>query len=326
MISPAGVYISGSNGYLYGDIGSPFGLSIDINGNVFIADYYYYAVFEQPSSGNNGTYSQPNSLFGPVGIAVDNRNSSSWLTNFGFEGIGTTVSHITSAGADAANSPYGSQDTPIGVAIDNSGSIWVANSDDYTGSAGNGFLTKFTGSGTSYTTQTIPTGAGSEPFDIAIDGSGNAWVTDTIGVALFTNAGTQLSPVGGYAQSVYTSPESVIVDGLGHAWVSNIATDASGNILGVPGSVTAFSSTGTLISTTTTTTSAGTFLGYTAAGALPQVAFSPQGIKVDPSGNLWVTGYNATGTQVVTELIGIAAPVVTPLSVASSTNKLGTRP
>ena len=50
-------------------------------------------------------------------------------------------------------------------------------------------------------------------------------------------------------------------------------------------------------------------------------------MKIDPSGNLWITGGNRLGRpQAVTELIGIAAPVVTPLSVASSTGKLGTRP
>jgi hypothetical protein len=67
-------------------------------------------------------------------------------------------------------------------------------------------------------------------------------------------------------------------------------------------------------------------LGYTAAGAISQQPNGPQSIKVDPSGNLWITGFNATGTQVITELVGIAAPVVTPLSVASSTQTLGTRP
>jgi streptogramin lyase len=326
-ISPAGVYLSGSNGYFYGDFGIPYGLSIDASGNIWIAEYYYGGVAVIPPSATNGSFSQPASLFGPDGIAVDNRNASSWMTNFGYENYGlangTTVSHITSAGVDATGSPYGSQDAPVGVAIDNSGNIWVVNSDDF--SSGNGFITKFTGSGTSYTPQTIPTGAGSNPFDIAIDGSGNAWVTDSIGVAQFNNSGTQLSPTGGYAQSLYTSPESIIVDGLGHVWVSNIATDASGNTLGVPGSVTAFASNGTLISTSTSTTSAGTLLGYTAAGTIPVGSFTPQGIKVDASGNLWITGYNLT-SAVVTELIGIAAPVVTPLSVANSTQKLGTRP
>ena len=94
---------------------------------------------------------------------------------------------------------------------------------------------------------------------------------------------------------------------------------------GVPGSVTAFDNAGNLLSPSSTTTPAGLFLGYTAVGTIPQRPFSPQGLKIDASGNLWVTGTNTT-TQTVTELIGIAAPVTTPLSVAVSSGKLGTLP
>ncbi len=324
-ISPAGVPISGMAGYIYGFVGTPYGVSIDANGTVFIADNYYNAVFELPSSGTNPIYYQPASLISPIGVAVDNRNASSWLTDSGINGFGTTVSHITAAGVNAAGSPYGSEDIPIGVAIDNAGNIWVANSDHFQTFPGNGFLTKFTVSGSTYTPQNFNTGAASFPFDVAIDGSGNAWVTDATGVAQFNNSGTQLSPSGGYSQNLYNRPESVIIDGLGRAWVSNIATDATGHTLGVPGSITAFSPTGTLISTSTSSTSAGTLLGYTAAGIIPQQPFSPQGIKIDPSGNLWITGVSSY-RGAVTELIGIAAPVVTPLSVATSTGQLGTRP
>ena len=330
-ISPAGVFLSGASGYLYGDLGEPYGLAIDSSGNTFVADYItgpnYSGVVVLPPAGNPYLL-QPPSFFqaGSVGIAIDNRNATSWISNI----YQSTVTHMTSAGADASGSPY-TQDFPYGVAIDNSGNVWVVNSDDYSGESGNGFLTKFTSSGSTYTPQNFPTGGGTTPFDIAIDGSGNVWATDAIGVAQFNNAGTQLSPVGGYPYpnnipSIYTNPQSVTIDGLGRAWASNLASDGMGNILNLPGSVTAFSPTGTLISNTTTTTSAGPFVGYTAAGAISQEPFNPLGIKVDPSGNLWITGFNATGSQVVTELIGIAAPVVTPLSVASSTQKLGTRP
>ena len=113
-----------------------------------------------------------------------------------------------------------------------------------------------------------PTGAGTYPFDVAIDSSGNVWVGEVAGVAKFDNSGTQLSPVGGSPQNVTTAPEAVIIDGLGRAWVSNVALDASGNVLASPGygSVTAFNPDGTLISNVSTTTSAGPFLGYTAVG------------------------------------------------------------
>jgi hypothetical protein len=44
---------------------------------------------------------------------------------------------------------------------------------------------------------------------------------------------------------------------------------------------------------------------------------------IDGSGDVWVG--NATA-QNLTEYIGSAAPVITPLATAASTNKLGTRP
>ena len=326
-ISPSGTILSGANGYLNGDLAEPASLAIDNSSNVFIVDYYNGLIAEMSPSNTTGFPLYPTSLYGPIGIAVDNRNATSWIGNYY---VGTTLTHMTNAtGADATNSPYGGLDAPLGVAIDNSGNVWVASSDDF--ASGTGYLTKFTGSGTTYTPQNFASGAGTLPGDVAIDSSGNVWLTNYVGVALFNNSGTELSPVGGYPspQNIYTNPQSVTVDGLNRAWVSNLASDGNGNALNLPGSVTAFSTngtTGTLISTSTTTTSAGTLLGYTAAGAISQQPNGPQSIKVDPSGNLWITGYNATGSQVITELIGIAAPVVTPLSVASSTGKLGTRP
>jgi hypothetical protein len=50
---------------------------------------------------------------------------------------------------------------------------------------------------------------------------------------------------------------------------------------------------------------------------------------VDGSGNLWFTGTNNSYTAVpnyVTEVIGIAAPVVTPKATAVTNNTIGTRP
>jgi hypothetical protein len=44
---------------------------------------------------------------------------------------------------------------------------------------------------------------------------------------------------------------------------------------------------------------------------------------IDGSGNVWVNNRN-NGT--LTELLGLAAPVVTPIAVASQYNALGVRP
>jgi hypothetical protein len=52
-------------------------------------------------------------------------------------------------------------------------------------------------------------------------------------------------------------------------------------------------------------------------------------MEVDPSGDLWVlNAFNADGTNgiSVTEVIGAAVPVVTPLSIAVKNSKLATKP
>jgi len=46
-------------------------------------------------------------------------------------------------------------------------------------------------------------------------------------------------------------------------------------------------------------------------------------VAIDPSGNVWVTNY--IGNSVV-EMVGAAAPVVTPLSLAAGNNMLGVAP
>ena len=338
-ISPAGsVALSGPTGYLSGSLSTPWGLAIDNSSNAWIVNYNSNRVAVLPLTGPPATFFTPASVVFPVGIAVDNRTATTaWIGNLGPSGAdtGTTVSHITATGEAAPGSPYGGQNAPLGIAIDNAGNIWVANSD--IPGTGNGFLTKFTPplvAGDAYTPQVFPpggTGAGTYPFDVAIDSSGNVWVGYSAGVGEFGNSGNLLSPVGGWPQNVTTAPEAVAIDGLGRAWVSNVALAADGSVLAAPGygSVTAFSPNGTLISDVSTPTSAEPFLGYTAGGTITQL---PLGLamKIDPSGNLWIAGgipgTPAGRTQAVTELIGIAAPVVTPLSRASSTQQLGKRP
>jgi hypothetical protein len=49
----------------------------------------------------------------------------------------------------------------------------------------------------------------------------------------------------------------------------------------------------------------------------------PGAIAIDGSGNAWIANYYTTS---ITEMIGVAAPVVTPLSVGVKNNTLGTRP
>jgi hypothetical protein len=55
---------------------------------------------------------------------------------------------------------------------------------------------------------------------------------------------------------------------------------------------------------------------------------SPGAIAIDGSGDVWATNTytNSNNVSTVSELIGAAAPVVTPLSAGVKNNQLGTRP
>jgi streptogramin lyase len=52
--------------------------------------------------------------------------------------------------------------------------------------------------------------------------------------------------------------------------------------------------------------------------------FSPYGIAIDGSGNVWVASDDNVGP--LTEFVGAAAPVVTPLADGAMFKELGARP
>ncbi|MFC6645329.1 beta strand repeat-containing protein [Granulicella cerasi] len=132
---------------------------------------------------------------------------------------------------------------------------------------------------------------------------------------------------------------SVAVDGAGTMWMGGYWPQTTSGVYGV------VSVTPTISGTTVT------YTGNSPAGTAPSGGCSastgcPVGggfqkadfqaiadIVVDPSGNVWAlnTGTSPTGTisvngTTVTEIIGAATPIVTPLSLAAKNGTLGTRP
>jgi hypothetical protein len=109
-----------------------------------------------------------------------------------------------------------------------------------------------------------------------------------------------------------TNPFRSLVDGLGNIWSTNYAVNG--------GTLSELNNSGAPISPSTGFTH--TFSGAT-------------GIAIDRSGNLWIGNNAATASSTtqgfLTEIIGQAAPVITPVSaglpVASGgQNNLGIRP
>jgi sugar lactone lactonase YvrE len=112
---------------------------------------------------------------------------------------------------------------------------------------------------------------GSWPAAVAIDGSGNVWVAN-----LLSNNVTKLSSSGSVlgTYEVGTDPGGIAIDGLGNIWVAN------GNLFyGSSNNVTKLSSSGSVL---------GTYeVGASCSG----------GIAIDGSGNVWVTNGNIPGTS-----------------------------
>jgi sugar lactone lactonase YvrE len=302
-ISSAGAFLSGTNGYTGGGLNDPAGIAIDGAGNAWVTNALCCGVTKISSagailSGTNGYTS--GGLDSTQGIAIDN-SGNAWVTNF----QGASVYELTSTGTIlSGDNGYqgGEMDETQGIAIDGSGNAWVANEGIFSvtklSSAGKGLSGTFGYQG----------GGLIDPNSIAIDSSGSAWVTNFTGaVTKFSSAGTALSGTSGYtaAPAGTQFPGGIAIDGSGNAWVVNPG-----------GSVVELSSTGTVLSGTN---------GYTGGG----LNF-PEALAIDGSGNIWVGTIQG---HPVTELIGLATPVITPIvaglpaiPTTDGTSNLGTRP
>ncbi|WP_158820964.1 hypothetical protein [Granulicella sp. S156] len=303
-ISSAGAILSGTNGYTGGGLNDPAGIAIDGAGNAWVTNALCCGVTKISSagvilSGTNGYTG--GGLDGTQGIAIDS-SGNAWVTNF----EGASVYELTSTGTIlSGDNGYqgGEMDGTQGIAIDGSGNAWVASEDSFS-------VIKLSSAGTGLSGTLGYRGGGLEdPNSLAIDSSGNAWVTNHTGaVTKISSAGTFLSGTNGYtaAPAGTQFPGGIAIDGSGNAWVVNPGG----------GSVIELSSTGAILSGTN---------GYTGGGLN-----YPEALAIDGSGNIWVGTIQG---HPVTELIGLATPVITPISAGlpvipttDGTSNLGTRP
>ena len=139
------------------------------------------------------------------------------------------------------------------------------------------------------------------PESIAIDANDTGWFADQYhnGMNKVTSAGVLTNPTGVTLSGAF----GTAVDGAGNIFVSN---RTSADIAEYRG-------------TTSAAVSAVRFEG----GGNASIMTDPLNLAIDPSGNLWVADYLGSKIE---EMVGIAAPTYTPLSAASSVNRLGGKP
>ena len=334
---------------------SPHNIAVDNLGNIYHADFSTNTFTVLNPLGVPTTINKPTTLDGPTSIALDSTSSNVWLANQNTNTGTTTVTHCTTNGAVCGDTVLGSNLSEAQDAeIDAAGNIWVTAADTGNGNVGGGLvemssattpkvLHTFTtnldeptglsiapGAGgliwaadtnegndisrcttTPTAVCTINGGVGTKNENTAIDSSGNIWVAGDDTVAAITSG--SFAALGGspIKTGLNNINDGMAIDGNNTVWVANNGSDT----------VIAFSATNDGTTAVGTVVEVSPKQGYTSN-------FSPEGIAVDPSGNVWydTTNGNGAGSGTIVELVGAGAPTVTPLSFAVANTKLGTKP
>lgn len=280
-----------ANGITGSGLFNVYGLAVDAQDNVWIPNQQSAVVNNglgsitvlnpsgQAISGANG-YSSGGIDF-PQAIAIDT-NGTAWVLNYG----NSTLTLLSSTGQPLSGAKgYASTQFgfPIAVALDANHNGWVANFDG-------GSVTKVSADGTqisSYTCCNVADG-------VAIDQRGDVWVANYAGdsVSQLGSDGTVVSSGYSDMKASINHPQGLAIDGAGHVWVANYRGPSITELAG-----SASSSPGQILSPTA---------GYAGDAKLLEA----YAIQVDASGNLWITNQ---GSSILTEIVGLAAPVKTPL-------------
>ncbi len=293
--------------YIAAGLDNPTSVAIDTYGSAWAANYNGDDISEFNSLGQK--ISGPPGFTGggldnPYGIAIDSTGHA-WASNFGGNSLSEFQSNASGGLALSGSSGFGDQVLagPAGIAADTAGDVWTANYIAATGGLAEAVPSSLAGQPP---TVTLFSGGGlNSPYGVAIDGSGNVWATNRGGpgsLSEFTSSGTPITGKSGYSGGGLSNPYGIAIDGAGNVWAANNGGDSD--------SISEFSSAGNAISGAN---------GYVNLGM-----FSPYGIAIDGSGNVWVASDDNVGP--LTEFVGAAAPVVTPLSAGAAYNELGTRP
>jgi uncharacterized protein YjiK len=236
----------------------PFGLSVDLIGNVYVADTFNHRIRKITSAGVVTTFAGSGSQ--SFGDGIGTNSGFNLLTDLSIDSVGNVyvadmnnqrIRKVTSTGIvttiagsgtatylDATGTNAGFLN-PNGIAVDSSGTIYVA---DYTNNrirkiTSAGVVTTLAGSGTATFLDGIGTNAGlNTPFGIEVDVSGNIYIGDqgnnrirkiTSAGVVTTLAGsgttTFLDGVG--TNSGFNAPCGVSFDSVGNMYIVDMTNN-----------------------------------------------------------------------------------------------------
>jgi hypothetical protein len=273
------------------------------------------------------------------GLAIDGLGFV-WVTDAGPPG---DVAEYAGYNAEINGNPVanGTPVSPVGgfvkgvslpngaIAIDGSGTVWALNNGNYAAAELNdtsgallqtdfGYLAD-PSSGDPQIPLDSVFSANAFGVSMVIDNAGDVFIpnSNTNGAAQIYEllAGGSSITDGGIGKTLSTGgvpPVSapIAIDGSGDLWLMTVADTTNME----PPALTELSASGAPIN-----------FNQSAPGLVgPNISDGPASIAVDGSGNVWVLVQ--TNSSTVTEFVGVAAPVVTPLALGVQTKSLGKKP
>ena len=279
-----------AGGYTGGGLNESFGLAIDARDNLWISNEQSTGGVNsnlgtitklspggEPLSGNSGYDS--GGIYFPVAVAAD-PNGNMWVVDYG----DSKVTLVDSAGLPLSGEVgWGgtSLDFPVAVAVDSRHNAWVANQ-------ATDAITKISADGSHTSIVHCCDGASG----IAIDQRDNAWVTNYYGDSISEVSSSGSVLLNSVAGGGLLHPQGIALDGSGTIWVANYRGNSISALSGAASEAP------------------GTFLSPASGFGKDASLLEPYGLALDGSGNAWVSNF---GNNTVTEFLGIATPIRTPL-------------